>query len=264
MLKLHALRDTIAVCEAAFRRLENLIPDPVQVRRGTGFALQYEEHNPRIVVVQKLSRVVTGLRSCLVLLEQGLHQEVYVIFRLLNEFHEDVWFMCEAIRSGECTPLQQRFIADFFQPEFDHENPLLATQKRDRVPRKHIQAALARIPENTVNPSDTQESARTITNTYSGYVHGASEHILDMYDGYPPRYQLAGMRNARRQKQIEKQAFNYFYNALQAFTCAAGAFGLNDLLQVLFDYIDLFEKNWGKTEWENPEELLKTLKPSRA
>ena len=257
---MRALLDTIAVCEAVFRELEIRIPDPVRVPRGDDFAFRYEERTPQIVVVQKLSRIATGLRACFVLLEHGLYQEVGAMFRMLNEFGEDVWFMCDAIRCGECSELQERFISEFFQPEFDHENPLLATQNRDRIPRRKIQAAIARIHENPVNPNDAQEIARTLKNTHSGYVHGTSEHILDMCAGDPPRYQLAGMRGTRRQKEFEALAWNYFHRALSAFMAAAGAFGLTELLGKLYEYRNVFEKNWGKTEWESPEKLLQELK----
>ena len=260
---MRALWDTISVCEAVFRKLEALIPIPVRATIGDDFAYRYKEHTPQIVVVQKLSRIVTGLRACLVLLENGLYQEVGAVFRMLKEFDEDVQFMCEAIRSGRLTELQERFMSDFFQPEFDHENPFLARQSRNRVPRRQIQAALARIPENPVNPSDAQESARSLTNTYSGYVHGASEHILDMCAGDPPRYQLAGMRGTRRQNEFEGLAWNYFYRALLDFMWAAGAFGLSELLGELFEYRDAFEKNSGKTEWEKPEKLLRALKQAQ-
>ena len=257
---MQVFRDTIAVCEAVFRILEAQIPDPVRVWKGDDFAFRYKEQTPQIVVVQKLSRIVTGLRACLVLLENGLYQEVGALFRMLKEFDEDVQFMCEAIRSGRLTELQERFMSDFFQPEFDHENPFLATQSRNRVPRRQIQAALARIPENPMNPSDAQESARSLTNTYSGYVHGASEHILDMCAGDPPRYQLAGMRGTRRQNEFEGLAWDYFYRALLDFMWAAGAFGPNELLGELYAYRNYLEKISGKTEWESPEELLRALK----
>ena len=261
---MRALRDTIAVCEAVFRKLEVLIPRPVRVAQGDDFAFRYKERTPHIVVVQKLSRIVTGLRACLVLLENGLYQEVGAMFRMLKEFDEDVQFMCEAIRSGRCSELQERFITDFFQPEFDHENPFLATQRRNRVPRRQIQAALARMHQNPLNPSDTQEITRSITNTYSGYVHGASEHILDMCAGDPPRYQLSGMRGTRRQMEFEHLVWNYFHRALHDFMFAAGAFGLNEHLGELFAYREVFEKNSGKTEWESPEKLLRALKQAPA
>ena len=258
------LVDTISVCEAVFVELEGSIPDPVLVPTDDSFVFRYEDHTPHIVVVQKLSRIATGLRASLALLEQGLYQEVGALFRMLDEFGEDVWFMCDAILRGRRSALQERFIADFFQSEFDHENPLLATQRRNRVPRRQIQAAIARMPENTVNPHDAQEVARTIANAQSGYVHGTSEHILDMYGGDPPRYHLKGMLGTRRQTTFEDLAWSYCYRGLLAFMAAAGAFRLTTLLENLFAYRAAFEENWGRTEWESSEQLIRELRKANA
>lgn len=259
---MRAILVTLAVCEAAFDQLQDLIPDPIRVAKGEHFVYRYDRdaQTPQVVVVQKLSRIVTGLRTCLVLLEQGLYQELGVMFRVLDEFQEDVWFMCEAIRSGELSELQKRFVADFFQSEFDDERPLAASQRRSRIPRRKIHAALARLPENPLNPSDAQEIARTITNANSGYVHGTSEHILDMYCGDPPRYRVEGMRGTRQQRVLERQAWDYSYRGLLTFTAAAGAFGQKRLLQELYAHRDLLEAHSDRNEWGNPDQLFQNLK----
>lgn len=252
--------NTLEVCEATFDELEQLIPPPKMVSEDDDFHFRYEQKTPKVLVIQKLSRVYTGLKSCLVLLEKGLYQEVGVIFRLLDEFREDIEFMCISIRSGEITELDQRFVNEFFQPEFDNQNPFLATQKRDRVSRRQIQFAIASITENPVNPSDSQELARTISNVNSGYVHAASEHILDMYGGNPPGYYLNGMLGTLRQEEWENLAWNYFYRALLTFMCAAQAFGCAERVQSLYEYRDGFEQAWGNVDWECPEKLIKDLK----
>lgn len=203
---MQALRSTLSICELVFRILESQIPRPVRVEKRDGFVFRYAQQTPQIVVVQKLSRICTGLRSTLALLEQGLYQEVGVMYRLLDEFREDVVLICEAIRTGQVTELQKRFMDEFFQEEFDHEEPLCATQRRDRVPRRQLQAALGRLPHGALNPSDSQELARTLTKTFSGYVHGTSESILEMYGGDPAQYHLEGMIGTRRQAEFEDQA----------------------------------------------------------
>ena len=56
------------------------------------------------------------------------------MFRMLDEFREDVSLMCDAIRNGHTSKMQQRFIDEFFQEEFDADSPLDSTQRRNRVP----------------------------------------------------------------------------------------------------------------------------------
>jgi hypothetical protein len=254
-------RNTLAYCVKTFRVLEATIPAPVQVPEGNDFSFQYDVRTPHVVVVQKLARIITGLNAVLILNSVGLYQEVGAMLRMLDEFGEDVSFMCDAIRAGKVSDLQQRFMDEFFQPEFDHENPLKATQKRDRVPRDKIQAALARQSHNPVNPSDSQKVKSTITKSNSGYVHGASGHILEMYGGGgDPGYELQGMLNTRRQVTSEELAWTYVYRGLLGFMEAAGAFGETELLAELFSFRAYYERTWGKTDWPAAEKLVKDMK----
>ena len=123
-----------------------------------------------------------------------------------------------------------------------------------------ITLTIARIEENPVNPSDFQELFRTITNVNSGYVHGASEHILEMYAGNPPRYHLSGMLGTRRQTTFEDVSWIYFYRGLLSFMVAATSFGLAELSGQLYEFRTHYEKQWGRIEWSCPEQLIRDLR----
>lgn len=250
-------RETIKTCDRTFRTLEAQIPAPIPVPYANDFVFRYEEHTPKIVTVQKLSRISTGLKASMALLHLGLYQELGAISRMLDEFGEDVRFMCDAIRNQNTSDVQRQFIEEFFQEEFDSDNPLASTQKRNRVPRRKIQAALAKLSEEDLNQSDAQEMIRTLTNTFSGYVHGSSVHILDMYGGNPPHYHLSGMRGTRHEKIFEDHMWYCFQRSLCAFFDAAGAFGLNDLAQSLRQFI---EQHYGKTPTYSIDDRVKEMR----
>ena len=63
--------ETLDTFERAFRVLEGHIEAPVQVPWKTGFYYRYDQKDPKILVVQKLSRIITGLKACLFLLIGG-------------------------------------------------------------------------------------------------------------------------------------------------------------------------------------------------
>ena len=240
-------RATIVVCDRAFRALEETVPGPIRKSVNGDFVLRYEEKTPRVVVIQKLSRISTGLKASRALLDLGLYHEVGAAFRMLDEFGEDVQFMCFAMHNL-CTPeTQKAFVDEFFQEEFDSADVLQST-KRHRVPRKKIRAEIARVHSEALNPSDAQAIARTVQNVQSGYVHGPSVHILDMCGGDPPRYYLNGMRGTRRQDTFENTAREYFDRALGAFALAACAFGLTMLAA---DLRQFQECEYGKAPTEN-------------
>ena len=250
-------RETIRICDGAFRALETEIPAPVRVPFGDSFVLRYKVRTPQIVVVQKLSRVSTGLKASEALLRLGLLQELGAIFRMLDEFREDVHFMCSAIRHQPMSGTQQRFIDEFFQEEMDPNSALEAPAKRNRVRRSKVQAANAKTSADVLNPSDAQKLSRSLTRTFSGYVHGSSVHILDMWGGEPPRYYLNGMRGTMLQSVFERHACHYFERSLGAFFEAAITFGLEDLAAELKRFLDA---RYGKASQVNLDDVVKRMR----
>lgn len=100
-------RETIGICDRAFQTLEAQIPAPIRVRYGDDFVFRYEKHTPEIVAIQKLSRISTGLKASIALLRLGFYQELGAMFRMLDEFREDVHPMCDTIRNQCISKIQQ-------------------------------------------------------------------------------------------------------------------------------------------------------------
>lgn len=256
--------ETLPVLQYAFARLESKIEKPVFVKLGTSHVFRYEKQSLEATVIQKLARVISGLHTSLCLLDGGFAQELGGIFRTLDEFNEDILFLCQAIRTGDVTELHQQYLASFYQEEFDEpDNPFLSKQKRPTILRKNIHAAIAKTPENEINRSDSQELNRTRSQAYSGYIHGASGHIMEMYGGSPPRFHLSGMLNTPRIKASIRDAWNYFYRGLISVMIAANAFHEQELLQELSSFFQYFEKQSDQTEWESPEKMIKKIKKKK-
>lgn len=257
--------ETLPVLQQAFQVLENKIEKPAFVKRGTYYVFRYENQTIQAAVIQKLARLISGLHASLVLLRGGFVQELGAIFRTLDEFQEDILFLCQAIQTGELTELHQEYLKSLYQEEFDlPENPLLSEQKRPTIPRRKIQAAIANIRETEMNPSDAKELHRTIGQAYSGYVHGVSVHIMEMYGGDPPEYYLTGMIGTPRIASFTENCWDYFYRGLLSVMIVAFSFGEHNLLQQLYAFRDYFEKKSGRTEWEQPEKMIKQMKNKKA
>lgn len=82
--------------------------------------------------------------------------------------------------------------------------------------RRRIHAALSRLDGVGSDPSRSQEIARTLHQSFSGFVHGAYGHIMDLYGGRPPEYHTHGMLGTPRIRECERQLVNYVYRALLA------------------------------------------------
>ena len=231
--------------EMALDRLAKRVPSPERIRLfGDRFAFRYVERTAQQAIIQKLARIITGLRAALLLLRHGLVQEEAVIHRVLGDLIEDALFLSYGILKNDLKEkLHESYLTDFYQEEFANpENPLDSTQKRSPVPRKKIQAYLARADLSIGNPSHNQEAFRTIQQVFSGFVHAASVQILDMYGGNPPHFHVRGMLGTPRMREYERDIWNYFERGMADFVIAAGVLGDLELQQRLFSQKQNFDE----------------------
>lgn len=236
----------LGVMETAFRRLERQVPLPRQVPFMDGFVFRYAEKSPQQALVQKLARVVSGLHAARLLNEHGLVQEQAVLQGTLDEFQEDILFLVYGLTIDTLTELHQEYLSSFYEEEFDRpDDPVASTQKRPMIPRKRIRAYLARIEGLERDPSRGIELSRTLSKAYSGFVHGASPHIMDAYGGDPPQFYIAGMRGTPRIAVYRADLWNYFYRTILCFMAVAQAFGDGVLFEDLRKYQDYFEAQSG-------------------
>jgi hypothetical protein len=261
-------RETNAFLEDYFHIMEASVPSPVPIKHGKSWVLRYrEEHRCLdVAIVQKLARSISGLNASLTLLESGYTQELGAIFRTLDEFHEDIVFLSlPIVGSIDTTETHNKYLEHFFQEEFDNpNNAVLSKQKRNTIPRKKIWAIIANSGQSGLNPHDQRELSRTISQAYSGYVHGASCHICEMIGGEPMRYFLSGMAGTRRQAEFAYNYWDYAYRGLITLVLVAKALGNSDIVEQGYMFIKHFEETTGDTGSGDPEKLMKEVKRKNA
>lgn len=206
------------------------------------FVLRHVEKTIQQALIQKLARIVSGLHAIDVLLINGFVQEQGVLNRTLDEIGEDITFLSAALTNDTITNLHKQYLDAFFAEEFDNpDSPIDSTQKRNYPPRKKIRAYITRVLGKGINPSKVSDVGETLSKTYSGYVHAASPHIMDLCGGDPPRFHLTGMSKTPRIEEHVEDAWNYYYRGLIATTCIAKALGDAELVDHLYKYIGQFE-----------------------
>lgn len=226
--------------------LASRVPQPQRVPYKTSFVFRYVEKSVEQAIVQKLARIVSTLNAAYLLMAHGFVQEQATLQRVLHEMHEDVIFLCYSRIFSDFTPLHQEFLDAFYEEEFDAETAMDSTQKRPMASRKKIQAYNARKEGSGLDPSTGVELARTITKAYSGYVHAASPHIMDMYGGGPPRFHTNGLLGSQRHAEHREDLWNYFYRSILSFGLAAKAFGDQELFDQIHAFTVKFEEAAGK------------------
>lgn len=254
-------RRTLSVLDSAFTTLVARAPPPELVQLDSGLHFRSREKTPAQAVIQKLSRIITGLRAQRVLLDAGLYQEVGALARILDELGEDVVLLSESVRTGTVTALQTELLKQFYEEEFDDpNNPLRSTQRRPMVRREKIRAAIASLPHQAVNRSDATELHRTMFHTMSGYVHPTSVHILDSWGGDPPHFYLGGMRGTPRESQWEGQGLQYLYRGLLWLMYAALGFNELTVIEQLYAFRQQFEQAADMTQWPDPDQRVRELR----
>ena len=253
----NSLRTTTFELEKYVQALGDYFERPLLINYGGLPTFRHKNLNGLLASYLKCVRIVSSLNASLALLEKGFVQEVYVLCRCIDEFCEDIWFLSSPLGADGYSNDQARFVKEFFQEEFDQpSNPLKSTQKRDRVPRKKIHAAISRLEGHPVNPSDAKELQRTLHQTFSGYVHGAYPHIMELYGGSSPHYHTAGMRDTPRIPGCEKQLVSYVYRSIIAVQVVARRAGAPHLDTVLSRLAADFEKQTGCINEEHTEDDL--------
>jgi hypothetical protein len=121
------------------------------------------------------------------------------------------------------------------------------------VSRKKIRAYIDRMASGPKGSSKHLDAARTVSKTFSGYVHAASPQIMDMYGGNPPRFHVQGMLGTERHLEHSADLWNYFYRGILAFAIAAKAFGDDKMFTSIREFSDKFAKETGadyqSNEW---------------
>ena len=229
------------------------VPQPQKVSCINGFVFRHVERTVHQALVQKLARMVSTLHAARLLMEYGFVQEQAALQRVLDEAQEDIHFLALGVVFNKIGELHHQYLDAFFEEEFDADSAIESTQKRPMVSRKRIRAWIANCEPAALDPSRGVELSRTLSKAYSGFVHAASPHIMDMYFGNPSHFHMSGMAGTQRQFEHRADLWNLFYRGVLAFATVAKAFGDDELFASISKFAKDFAaqsgKNYESDEW---------------
>ena len=237
----HLYEQILKLMEEAVNRLASLVPPPRRVPFKKSFVFRHVEKSILQAIVQKLARMVSTTHAARLLLNHGFVQEQGALQRILDEIHNDVLFLTLGVFYDDVTTLHKEFLEAFFQEEFDDEDPLKSTQKRPMIPRRKIHAYISRGRGLKIKSNQAGEVLRTLSKSYSGYVHAASPRIMEMCAGDPPRFFMRGMASTRRQDESGIDLWNYLNRGTMACSFAAIVFGESSLSDELMRVVQEIE-----------------------
>jgi hypothetical protein len=238
-----SLKKTLSWMDSTHEALLLTQPLPKKLYIRDSFAYRYDEKSLAQAALQKLARVTSGLRSAHILLEHGLLQEQAALCRMIDEFQDDVLFLSFGILDGNVSDRHQQYL-DAFYSSSDDENlsPRSFLEGKHEVPRRKIRSYIANHKLFPHEPSGAVSASKMISNVFSGYVHGASLNIMEMYHPNPPRFLTNGMMGRRLQEEHRIDFHNFVYRGVIAFCFAARAIGDRAMSQRAYEFL---------VDWEN-------------
>lgn len=209
------LASALKELERHYHEMERSLPAPVRVKIGNGMYFRHPQISDSLLVYLKGVKLISTLNAALILLRHGYTQEIGALCRMADDYWTEIMFLINPHGEDGPSKDQIRMCESFFQEEFDDpDNPLASSQDRETVPRRKINAAFGKIVSDELNPHDAQNVLSTIHKAFSGYVHGAYPHIMEMYGGMPPHFHVDGMLDTPRIPEWERQLVTYVYRAI--------------------------------------------------
>jgi hypothetical protein len=243
------------------RFIDKPVPVPIMTKQGSGIWFRHERHSDVLLCFLKGVKLISTLNAAFVLLRHGYIHEIGVLFRVAEDSFTDISFMLLPHNADKASEDQQRFFEDFFQEEFeDPAYPLGANQKRDSVPRRKIFSAFGQLVRNELNPSDAQSAVSTIHKTYSGYVHGAYPHIMELYGGAPPHFHMSGMLNTPKIDEWRKQFTDQLYRGIMVSELVARKLELDEVRHAIRHLLREYEMKLELTPTKNAAALIQRVK----
>jgi hypothetical protein len=237
------------------------VPQRVPVERVEGYWFRYPVQSDNLICFLKGVKLVSTLNGALILLRDGYVQECGALFRIASDCYSDILFWLTPRDGDKPSRDQERFFEEFFQEEFeDPAYPLGGNKKRDNVARKTVFASVGALAEGQLNPSDAQSTLLTLHKAFSGYVHGAYPHIMEMYGGDPPRFHMSGMKNTPKQKEAETQFVTELYRAIMVSEFVARKLGREESRVTIRELLEEYETKLGIKPTQSAEVLIRKTK----
>lgn len=255
---------TIRHLEETVHEISSILPDLEFIDDSLYQRFRYKEPDARHVCLLMAVRVVSSLNASICLWASGHVQEMGVIARTTYEFLNNIMFMTETPFGEPLPTQQQRFLEDFLKEEVsDPARPFDNPVVRETVPRSKIVASIARTLT-AINPHDQSKMLSQLENVFSGYVHGAYPHVMELCGGDPPCFHMTGLLDTPKIPEWQKSLNEQLHRATVVIGCLCHHFGMHDRFIELKRVRDGFEEAVDFKFTLTPKQMLQKIKKGRA
>lgn len=255
------LSSSLKQLEAHYHQMGTTLPAPNREMIGSSMYFRHPQYTDSLLSYLKGVKLVSTLNAALVLYRNGYAQEIGALCRMADDYCSEILFLVKPLGENGPSKDQIRMFEDFFREEFETpENPLASPQDRDNVPRRKINAAFGQLVSGELNPHDAQNVLSTIHKAFSGYVHGAYPHIMEMYGGNPPHFHMTGMLGTPRMAAWESQLVTYVYRAIMSAELISRKLGLPEVEKAIRGLLVEYETTLNCRPTEKAEAMIQREK----
>ena len=176
---------------------------------------EYSDHSARSVAILKLLRAVHGLYAMENLRASGLFIDFGAVIRMVNDCVEDVYFVLEAYPKDPSANAT-KFVNGFFE----HSIGNYLDAGTEPVARNKIRSAVVRVLNDGAEDEATRGRLVRIYKTFCGYIHADYAHIMEVYGGAQPCFNLSGVPSLN-QREIRKEHVKLAINGVSFATAFA-------------------------------------------
>jgi len=237
---------SISDLQSIFELLENSVPRPIDTMVNGQPALRYQEQSIPQAVVLKLARYISGLSAAHLLLKHRFLQEQGVLQRTLDDILDDITFLTIQNRNGT-NKLGRKYLKVFWQEEFeDGVEPINSNKPRFHISRAEIRKSISAAFTDEIRETGIKAGG-ILSQTYSGFVHAAAPHIMEMFDWTEARFSLSGSKDIHLISDHAQDFWNYIYRGFLCAGCAAVALNNTEVAQLADEARDRFEFSSGSS-----------------
>lgn len=211
--------------ERALLRLCKTQPPPTLEIIDGITCYRFKDRTIQAAILLKMARYVSGLHAGEVLLAHGFLQELGALQRSIQDFAEDTMFLSMACIFDDLTELHQQYLTAFWEEEPNFGDYQTSQKNRHETPRRKIQSYIATKTSGGVPHSNAIATSKYLSRIFSGFVHGAAPHLMELYDPVRRAFDVCGSSSIHLKESHQHDFENYLFRGVMVFALAAQALG---------------------------------------
>lgn len=184
---------------------------------------EYPNQTIEVVIVLKLVRAAQGIHALDLLCRSGLFVDMGAIYRCVGDCDAEVYFLLE--NYPEQSSKVKKFQKEFFSKTIDG----YLSSNEEPVQTKKIHNAMTRVLSSNKQDERVKKSITNVYKTFSGYTHAGYAHIMQMYGGTPPNFNVSGIPSQEQIDMHMQLVIEAYKSILLGIARAAKAFHLEEL-----------------------------------